>query len=171
MAEPNPEAPNCSASPHDRIRIALQEAHVARTSTYLHFSGTAEDAFNFYKAAFGTEFVEPIVRMGDLPAQPGQTELSAEEQNQVMSVKLPITGGHLLIGNDAPAWMGTLVHGNAMDIGVELDTYAEADRIFAALSEGANVEYPFQEMFDGNYFGSLVDKFGTQWLVGCTAKP
>jgi PhnB protein len=111
---------------------------MARTSTYLHFGGNAEEAFAFYKAAFGTEFVEPIERMGDLPAQPGQPELSAEEKNQVASVKLPIAGGHLLVGNDAPAWMGTLVHGNAMDIGVELDSHAEAERIFAALSEGAN---------------------------------
>lgn len=143
---------------------------MARTSTYLHFSGTTEDAFNFYKAAFGTEFVEPIVRMGELPAQPGQPELSAEEKNQCMSVKLPITGGHLLVGNDAPACMGTVVHGNAVDIGIELDTRAEAERIFAALSEGATVEYPFQEMSEGNCFGSLVDKFGTQWLVSWTAK-
>ena len=140
---------------------------MARTSTYLHFSGNAEEAFNFYKAAFGSEFDGPIERMGDLPAQPGYPELSAEEKNQVSSVKLPIAGGHLLIGNDAPAWMGTLVHGNAMDIGVEFDTHAEADRIFAALSDGADVEFPFQEMFDGNYFGTLVDKFGTQWLVSC----
>ena len=140
---------------------------MARTSTYLHFGGTTEAAFAFYRAAFDSEFAGPITRMGDLPAQPGQPELSAEEKNSVMSLRLPIAGGHLLIGNDVPAWMGTLVHGNAMDIGVELDTHAEADRIFAALSEGANVEYPFQEMFDGNYFGSLVDKFGTQWLVSC----
>ena len=138
---------------------------MARTSTYLHFGGTAEAAFTFYKAAFGGEFAGPIERMGDLPAQPGQPELSAEEKNHVASVKLPIAGGHLLIGNDAPAWMGTLVHGNAMDIGVELDTLAEAERIFAALSAGANVEYPFQEMSDGTSFGALVDKFGTQWLV------
>jgi PhnB protein len=141
---------------------------VARTSTYLHFSGTAEEAFTFYKAAFGTEFVEPIERMGDLPVHPDQPELSAEEKNLVSSVKLPIAGGHLLVGNDAPAWMGTLVHGNAMDIGVELDTREEAERIFAALAEGANVEYPFQEMGPGDYFGSLVDKFGTQWLVSCS---
>lgn len=140
---------------------------MARTSTYLHFGGDAEAAFTFYKAAFGSEFTGPIERMGDLPDQPGQPELSAEEKNQVASVKLPIAGGHLLIGNDAPAWMGVLVRGNAMDIGIELDTHAEADRIFAALSEGANVEFPFQEMFDGNYFGSLVDKFGAQWLVSC----
>src|SRR5215213_100033 len=125
---------------------------MARTSTYLHFSGTAEAAFTFYKAAFGTEFVEPIERMGDLPAQPGQPELSADEKNQVASVKLPITGGHLLVGNDAPAWMGTLVHGNAVDIGVELDTREEAERIFAALAESATVEYPFQEMGPGEYF-------------------
>lgn len=137
---------------------------MARTSTYLHFSGAAEEAFTFYKAAFGTEFVEPIVRMGDLPAQPGGPELSADERNLCMSIKLPITGGHLLIGNDAPAWMGTVVHGNAVDIGIELDTRAEAERIFAALSEGANVEFPFQEMPDG-CFGTLVDRFGTQWLV------
>lgn len=140
---------------------------MARTSTYLHFGGAAEAAFEFYKAAFGTEFVGPIERMGDLPVQPGQPEPSAEEKYQVASVKLPIAGGHLLIGNDAPAWMGTLVHGNAMDIGVELDTHAEAARIFAALSDGANVEYPFQETSDGDYFGALVDKFGTQWLVSC----
>ena len=138
---------------------------MARTSTYLHFSGDAEAAFAFYKVAFGTEFDGPIERMGDLPAQPDQPELSAEEKNQVMSVKLPIAGGHLLIGNDAPAWMVTLVRGNSMDIGIELDTHEEANRIFAALSDGANVEYPFQEMFDGNYFGSMVDRFGTQWLV------
>lgn len=144
---------------------------MAHTSTYLHFSGNAEEAFNFYKAAFGTEFVDPIERMGDLPAHPGQPELSVEERNQVASVKLPITGGHLLVGNDAPAWMGTLVHGNAMDIGIELDTHAEAERIFTALSEGANVEFPFQEMSPGNAFGSLVDKFGTQWLVSYTATP
>ena len=140
---------------------------MARTSTYLHFSGTAEEAFSFYKAAFGAEFEGPIERMGDLPSQPDQPELSAEEKNQVASVRLPITGGHLLIGNDAPSWMGTLVHGNAMDIGVELDTHAEAERIFAALSDGANVEFPFQDMGAGNYFGTLVDKFGTQWLVSC----
>ena len=143
---------------------------MARTSTYLHFSGTAEDAFNFYKAAFGTEFVGPIVRMGDLPAQPGQPEVSADEKDLVMNVQLPITGGHLLVGNDAPSWMGTVNHGNAVDICIDPDTRAEADRIFAALSEGATVEYPLQGEPPDHYFGSLVDKFGTQWMVMCTAK-
>ncbi len=138
---------------------------MARTSTYLHFGGTAEAAFALYKEAFGGEFAGPIERMRDLPAQPGQPELGADEKNKVMTVKLPIAGGHLLVGNDVPAWMGNLVHGNAMDIGVELDTHAEADRVFAVLSDGATVEFPFQEMSDGAYFGSLVDRYGIQWLI------
>ncbi len=142
---------------------------MARTSTYLHFSGTAEEAFNFYKAAFGTEFAGPIVRMRDLPAQPGMPEMSPEEKNLIMNVQLPITGGHLLMGNDAPSFMGTVVHGNSVDICIDPDTRAEADRIFAALSEGANVEFPLQGMPPDPYFGTLVDKFGTQWMVMCTA--
>ena len=142
---------------------------MARTSTYLHFSGAAEDAFNFYKAAFGTEFVGPIARMGDVPSQPGQPEMSEEEKHLVMNVRLPITGGHLLVGNDTPAWMGTVNHGNAVEICVEPDTRAEADRIFAALAEGGNVEFELQEMSQDDYFGTLVDKFGAQWMVTCTA--
>jgi PhnB protein len=143
---------------------------VARTSTYLHFSGTTEDAFNFYKAAFGTEFVGPIMRMGEVPTQPGQPELSAEEKNQVMNVQLPITGGHILMGNDTPAWMGTVNRGNAVEIFIEPDTRDEADHIFAALAEGGNVEFPLQEMGPDDYFGTLVDKFGTQWMVSCASK-
>jgi PhnB protein len=140
---------------------------VASTSTYLHFSGTTEEAFNFYKAAFGTEFVGPIVRMGDLPVQAGQPEISADEKNLIMNVRLPITGGHLLVGNDAPSWMGVVIHGNAIDICIDLDTRAEAEHIFAALSEGGTVEYAPQEI--GEYFGGVIDKYGTQWFVACTA--
>jgi PhnB protein len=27
-----------------------------------------------------------------------------------------------------------------------------------------------QEMFWGDYFGSLVDRFGVQWLINCTSR-
>jgi PhnB protein len=144
---------------------------VARTCTHLHFTGNAEAAFNFYKAAFGAEFVGPIERLGDLPPQPDQPELSAEEKNQVSCVKLPIAGGHKLVGNDTPSWMGPVLRGNIVEIGIELDTCAEAERIFAALSDGGTIELPFQEVGEGEYFGTLVDKFGTQWMVSCPAQP
>jgi PhnB protein len=144
---------------------------MARTYSYLHFDGTTEAAFNFYKGVFGTEFLAPIVRMGDLADQPGMPEMSDDEKNLVMNVQLPITGGHLLVGNDAPASMGTVIHGNALDIGLDMDTRADADRIFAALAEGGTIEYAPMEISAGQYFGSVIDKFGTTWMVSCTTKP
>jgi PhnB protein len=152
-------------------RVIHKETVVARTSTYLNFTRTTEAAFNFYKTVFGTEFVAPIARMGDVPTQPGQPEMSAEDKNLVLNVQLPITGGHLLMGTDAPESMGfTLNQGNNVYICLDPDTRAEADRLFAALGEGGKVEMGLQEMFWGDYFGSLVDKFGTLWMVNCTAK-
>jgi PhnB protein len=143
---------------------------VARTSTYLHFSHRkVEEAFTFYKSVFGTEFSGPIVRFGDLPFQTGESEMSDEVKSLIMNVTLPITGGHLLMGNDTPESMGVVNQGNNMDICIDPDTRAEADRIFAALSEGGNAEAPLQD-FGDDYFGTVVDKFGTQWMVYCTAR-
>ena len=31
-----------------------------RVSTYLNFMGNTEEAFNFYKSVFGTDFLAPI---------------------------------------------------------------------------------------------------------------
>lgn len=144
---------------------------MARVSTYLNFPRTTEAAFLFYKAVFGTEFSMPISRFKDIPPQPDQPPLSDADNNLVMYVALPILGGHVLMGTDAPESMGfTVKQGNNMYINLEPDTRAETDRLFQALSDGGKVEMPLQEMFWGGYFGSLTDKFGMQWMFNCERK-
>jgi len=138
---------------------------MASVSTYLNFNGTTEEAFNFYKSVFGTEFVS-ISRMGDVPPQEGQPELSDADKQLIMNVTLPILGGHVLMGTDAVESMGfTVNQGNNVYISLLPDSREEADRLFAALSEGGKVEMPMQDMFWGDYYGSLVDKYGVQWMV------
>jgi PhnB protein len=144
---------------------------LAITSTYLNFNGNTEEAFNFYKSVFKTEFYGPVMRMGEVPAQEGQPELSDAAKNLVMHVGLPILGGHLLMGTDATEEMGFhLVQGNNVFISLQPDSRTEADELFAALSDGGTVQVPMSEMFWGDYFGSLVDKFGVQWMVNTGAK-
>jgi PhnB protein len=144
---------------------------MARTSTYLNFARSTEEAFNFYKSVFGTEFVGGIARFSDVPVQEGQPEMSDDDKQLVMNVQLPILGGHLLMGTDAPESMGfQLNQGNNVYICLDPDTRAEADKLFAALSAGGEVEMAMQEMFWGDYFGSLVDKFGVRWMINCTSK-
>lgn len=141
---------------------------MARTSTYLNFDGTTEAAFTFYRAVFGTEFLGPIHRMGDIPAAPGMPALPEAERDRVMHIELPITGGHVLMGTDTLPSMGhALAIGSNVSLNLEPDTRAEAERLFAALAEGGTVKMPLTDMFWGAYFGQLVDRFGVQWMVNC----
>jgi PhnB protein len=144
---------------------------MAQTSTYLNFTRTTEEAFTFYKAVFGTEFLGPIARHGDVPLAEGQPGPNEEDKNLVINVQLPILGGHLLQGTDVPEAMGMPVHqGNNVYICLHPDSRAGADRLFAALSAGGKVEMPLADMFWGDYFGSLVDRFGIQWMINCSSK-
>jgi len=143
---------------------------MARVSTYLNFARTTEAAFTFYKSVFGTEFLMPVLRYKDIPAQPGQALVEAD-QNLVMHVELPILGGHVLMGTDVTESMGfTLNPGNNVHINLEPDTRSETRRLFELLSDGGKVDMPLQDMFWGGYFGSLSDRFGIKWMFNCNAK-
>jgi PhnB protein len=142
---------------------------MARTSTFLNFSYHTEEAFNFYKTVFATEFTAPgIRRMGDIPPQEGALALSDELKNLVMHVELPITGGHILMGTDAPEQMGFMVtFGNNVHINLEPDTREEANKLFNGLSADGKITMELQDMFWGALFGSCTDKFGVHWTVNC----
>ncbi len=143
---------------------------MAKTSTYLNFIRNTEEAFQFYKTVFGGDFVGGIHRMGEVPAQDGQT-MKEEDKNLVMHVALPILGGHVLMGTDAPESMGfKLSFGNNVFINLEPDTRGETEDLFTHLSDGGTIGVKLQEMFWGDYFGSCTDKFGVQWMFNCSSK-
>ena len=144
---------------------------MASVSTYLNFVRNTEEAFEFYRSVFGGEFNGPINRMGDLPPSPGQPPLNEADAKLVMHVALPILGGHVLMGTDAPESMGfKLNKGNNMFINLEPDTRAETERLFNALAAGGHIGMQLADMFWGAYFGSLTDRFGVQWMFNCNAK-
>jgi PhnB protein len=144
---------------------------MARVTTYLNFVRNTEEAFNFYKSVFKTEFIGPIMRLGDGPPCEGQPPLAEADRKLIMHVALPILGGHVLMGTDAPESMGfTLNQGNNIYLNLEPDTRADTDRLFAELGKGGKVESALQDMFWGAYWGCLTDKFGIRWMFNCMAK-
>lgn len=144
---------------------------MASVSTYLNFSSQTEAAFNYYKTVFGTEFSGPVSRFGDMPAMEGMPPLPEQDRDLIMHVSLPILGGHMLMGTDAPESMGfKLTMGNNVYINLEPDTRDETKRLFDALSEGGKVEMELQDTFWGAYYGSCRDKYGVQWMFNCTEK-
>lgn len=144
---------------------------MSRVTTYLNFPRHTEAAFNFYKSVFGGDFIDGIKRFGDIPPQPDMPEMAEDDKKLVMHIALPILGGHVLMGTDAPDTMGfKVLMGNNIYINLEPDTRAETERLFNALKEGGKVEAELADMFWGGYFGSLVDRFGVQWMFNCTEK-
>jgi len=112
-----------------------------------------------------------FIKHGHIPAQPGQPALSDADKNLVMHLELPILGGHVLMGTDAPESMGfTVTQSNNVYLNLESDNRIETARLFKALAEGGQIEMPLQEMFWGGYFGSLADRFGVKWMFNCTNK-
>jgi len=132
---------------------------MAGVATYVNLPGSTEEAFEFYRSVFGTEFSgEGIMRFGDAP---GSEDLPEEQRRSVMHVGLPILGGHLLMGTKVPdASMG-----DGISIMLMPDTKAEADELFAKLSEGGSNIQPPADMFWGDYWGQCTDRFGVTWQV------
>lgn len=145
---------------------------MARVSTYLNFPRSTEEAFNFYKSVFGGEFSGGgIARFSDIPVTDGMPPLSEEDKNLIMHIELPIVGGHVLMGTDAPESMGfTVNYGNNIYINLEPDTKEETKKLFDALSQGGKITMELQDMFWGAYYGSCADKFGVQWMFNCSQK-
>ncbi len=144
---------------------------MATVSTYLNFQGNTEEAFNFYKSVFKTEFYGPAMRFKDIPPMQGMRPIPESEENNIMHIMLPTLGGHNLMGTDASESMGHKVQfGNNIHINLEPDTIEEGQRLFDALSEGGKVEMPYQKQFWGDTFGSLTDRFGVKWMVNVSGQ-
>ena len=144
---------------------------MANVSIYLNFMGNTEEAFNYYKKVFKTEFSSPIMRMKDIPQQDGRPPISEAEKNNVMHVALPILGGTELMGTDILESMGhKLIEGNNVTISLNADTKEEADRLYKELSKGgADGVAPHDEFW--GYWGTCKDQFGIRWMFNVFNQP
>ena len=128
---------------------------------YLNFNGNTEEAFNFYKSVFGGDFAF-VMRFKD---NPECGEMSADDKERIMHIALPIDGGGILMATDSLESFGQKLNvGNNFYISLSPETRADADRIFAGLSHGGDIETPMSEMFWG-YFGCFRDQFGVGWML------
>lgn len=136
---------------------------MARVNTYLNFQGQAEEAFAHYAKTFGTE-VSSVIRYADMPEMSG--ELPADERDLVMHAVLPILGGHVLMATDMLRSMGHETKiGNNTTLCLDVDSKEEADRLYAALSEGGSEGSPMADMSWGSYWGVTLDRYGIRWMI------
>jgi PhnB protein len=132
---------------------------------YLTFEGNCEEAFNFYKSVFKKEF-QYIGKFGEMPTAEGQPPLLPEQANKIMHVSLPINGDNILMGSDSiDGSCGNFIKGTNITLSINSTDTAEADRLYAALSENGIRSMTMNRTFWGAYFGMLTDQFGINWMI------
>ncbi len=137
---------------------------MATLNTYLYFNGNCEEAFNFYKSIFNTEF-KFIGRYKDVPEAARQHFPNCKDQH-IMHVGLPISKETILMGADIID--GSRGGNNASEyfsLYVNTVSKKEADRLFNAFSEEGEVKLAISEQFWGSYYGICLDKFGINWKI------
>ena len=88
-----------------------------------------------------------------------------DERTKVIHVELPILAGHVIMGTDMLESMGhELRIGNNTTLNLEPDTRAEAERLYAALSEGGSDGTGLDPMPWGSLWGTCLDRFGVRWM-------
>jgi PhnB protein len=129
-------------------------------SPYLFFNGQCEAAFKFYEKVLGGK----IQAMMTFEGTPMGEQVSPEWRKKIIHARLTV-GDEVLMGSDCPPDHFQPMKGFSVTLGI--DSPAEAERVFHALAEKGTVQMPIQETFWARRFGSLVDQFGTPWMINC----
>jgi PhnB protein len=128
---------------------------------YLSFDGRCEEAIEFYRSALGAE-VSRFVRFKDAPEphQPGMIPPGAEDKLMHASFRI---GETTVMASDGRCLGKPSFHGIMLSLTVTSD--AEAQRYFAALANGGQVQMPLGKTFFSSQFGMVNDRFGVPWMV------
>ena len=127
-----------------------------KMNTYVNFAGKCAEAFRFYEQHLGGT----IGMMMTHGQAPDQSNVKPEWKDAVLHARISV-GGTELMGADIPS--AQPMRSAYLSLGVESD--AEAERIFAALSGGGEVFMPMEETFFATRFGQLRDRFGINGMI------
>jgi PhnB protein len=129
-----------------------------QVTPYLFLDGRCEEAIEFYKRALGAQ-VGMMMRFKESPEAHGHPGNNAEK---IMHAAFRV-GDTTVMASDGrnegkPKFEGFALSLNAKDA-------ADAERMFAALSDGGQVTMPLGKTFFSPRFGMVADRFGVHWMI------
>lgn len=128
---------------------------------YLFFEGRCDEAIEFYRQSIGAQ-VTALMRYRDSPEphQPGMLPPGSEDK--VMHGVIQIGDTTIMVSDGRcsgkPSFQGFALTITAPDI-------AGAERMFAALADGGQVQMPLSRTFFSPCFGMVTDRFGVLWMI------
>ena len=127
-----------------------------KLNAYVNFNGNCADALRYYEKHLGAK----VGMMMTHAQSPEQSRVPAGWKDAVLHANVTIGGSELMasdIPNAEPMRSAYLT--------LRMDSDAEAERVFSALSDGGRVLMPLQETFFATRFGQAQDRFGINWMI------
>ena len=137
------------------------QAASQQVQPYLFFDGRCEEALEFYKSALGAK-VDMMMRFKDSPEPPQPGMCPPGSEDKVMHAAFRV-GDTLVMASDGMA--GGKPEFKGFSLSVNAANEAEADKLFAALGKGGQVQMPQSKTFFSPRFGMVADRFGVSWMV------
>ena len=128
---------------------------------YLYFDGRCEEAIEFYRQALGAE-VKQLMRYKDNPDPPAEGMVPPGSGEKVMHCALQIGTSEVFVSDGRcmgqPNFQG-------VSMALTLPDADQAQKTFAALADGGQVQMPLAKTFFSPSFGMVADRFGVSWIV------
>lgn len=132
-----------------------------KVEPYLFFDGRAEEALAFYRDVLGAE-VTALLRYKDSPEPPPPDMIPPGSEDKVMHANFRI-GETTVMASDGRCQGQPGFQGFSLSLTVGDDN--EAERLYAALADGGQVQMPMTKTFFASRFGMVADRFGVSWMV------
>lgn len=129
-----------------------------QVQTYLFFDGRTDEAIEFYQKALGAK-VEAVMRFKESP-EPAQIPPGAGEKVMHSAFRI---GESTIMASDGMCAGQTKFQGFSLTL--QAKSEAEADKWFAALADGGQVQMPMAKTFFSPRFGVVADRFGVSWMI------
>jgi PhnB protein len=125
---------------------------------YLFFDGRCEEALGFYRSALGATDTM-LMRFKDSP-DPQMCPPGAGDKVMHASFRI---GDSEVMASDGQCSGRPSFQGFSLSIAARDE--AEAERLFAALADGGQVQMPLTKTFFAARFGMVADRFGVSWMI------
>lgn len=127
---------------------------------YLFFDGRCEEAIEFYRKALGAN-VDMLMRFKDSP-EPPPPGSGPHDPNKVMHATIRIGDTSVMVSDGRNEGKP---HFDGFALSLGMDSEADAERVFGALSDGGQVQMPLTKTFFARRFGMVADRFGVMWMI------
>ncbi|MGI9084373.1 MAG: VOC family protein [Aeromicrobium sp.] len=129
-----------------------------RLNPYIAFDGNAREAMEFYQAVFGGEL--DVSTWGEMPDMPGN---SPEMHDKLMHSMLTVDDSIAIMAADMPESNGP--KGSPISVSLSGEDEARLRGWWEGISEGAEINAPFEKAPWGDTYGECIDRFGVRWMV------